>query len=78
MDLETQGWRGVARSEWATPPHGAVMRSQSKLLLRAVSGSVAMQRLGLVWCPWLILPLENMGTFLVGAAAGTMGMSKVI
>jgi hypothetical protein len=49
MELETQGWRGIACSEWPALTPGAMVRSQPELPLRALSESVATQRLDFVW-----------------------------
>ena len=43
MELETQGWRGVAYSSRPASPPGAMVRPQPKLLLRVMSESVATQ-----------------------------------
>lgn len=48
MQLESQGWKEVACRKWLALPPGAMMRSESKLLLRAMSRSVVMQWQGLV------------------------------
>jgi hypothetical protein len=70
MKLETQGWSGIACCDWPalTPGWGP-----SLSWLKAMSVSVAMQLYsgrGHYWWPWLMLPVENMGMSLVGAATG--------
>lgn len=66
MELETQGWKGVA-CEWPTLPPEAMVWSQSELFLRAMTESTTMWQ-ELIRCPCLILPLENMGIFTLGTA----------
>lgn len=46
MELETRGWRCIAYCEWAALPPVAMASSQSKLPLRATSGSITIQQQG--------------------------------
>ena len=48
MKLDTQEWRGAACCEWPALSTGAAVRYQARLLLRAMSESVATQPQGLV------------------------------
>jgi hypothetical protein len=68
MELETRERGGGACCEWSAPPPGAMVRSQPKLPLRAMSGS--MDSRGWYQCLWLILSLEHMGRSLVWPATG--------
>lgn len=58
MELETQGWRGIACP--ALPP-GAMVRYQPELPMRAMPEFMSTQRQGSVLTSVLILLLENMG-----------------
>lgn len=71
MELETQGWRGVAYGEWTAPPprswsprHGEV---QAQAATEGYARSVTMQHLGSVSLSVLILTLENVGSHTDGA-----------
>lgn len=61
--------------EWLALPPEAMVSSQSKLPLRAMSASMTMQQQG-VDVLWLILPPESMGTSLVGDQVDVQGLGR--
>ena len=69
MEVETQRYRGIACYEWLAMPSGVMVKSQSELPLRVISGSIATQGQVsmLIYMPYFTM--RNYETSLVWAAA---------
>jgi hypothetical protein len=58
----------VPRCEWPALPPETIVRTRSRLLLRTMSGSIALMLLGLCWWPWTELAFKAMWISVCAAA----------